>query len=168
MKAFVMLAIGLGALRLMRHRSASSRHWMLAVAIACAAGLPLLQPIAPSWRWQQPANQRAAVPELPAAGVSTRTPIADVEIAGPAAPARPSESPALLPRVLAWLTGVQWAGATFFLLVLAVGLLRLEWLAARALPVTSARVTAAARSAERSWISPAPSDCSGAREFPCR
>ena len=55
MKTFVMLAIGLAALRLMRRRSASARHWALAVAIACAASVPLLQPLATSWRWQLPA-----------------------------------------------------------------------------------------------------------------
>ena len=37
MKTFVMLAIGLAALRLMRRRTASARHWALAVAIAGAA-----------------------------------------------------------------------------------------------------------------------------------
>jgi TonB family protein len=149
MKTFVMLAIGLGALRLMRHRSASSRHWMLAVAIACAAGLPLLQPVAPSWRWQPRAEQQTSPPGPTAAGMGLPTTIAEVEIAGTPAPKGPSAAPALMPRVLAWLTAVQWAGATFFLLVLAVGLLRLEWFAARARPVSSARVTAAARSIEQ-------------------
>ena len=79
MKTFIMLSIGLAALRLMRRRSASARHWILAVTIACAAGLPLLAPIAPAWRWHRPAEPRTAVDDRTGLVAGSRA--ADGEVA---------------------------------------------------------------------------------------
>ena len=151
MKTFVMLAIGLAALRLMRRRSASARHWALAVAIACAASVPLLQPLATSWRGARPAPARP-----PAHGRAHRTspPHPKTQVAGAAVAildvtGEQPPSSRFTPQLWWWLGRLQLTGAAIFVLVLIAGLLRLEWLAARAVPVTSARVTAASRSVER-------------------
>ena len=150
MKTFVMLAVGLATLRLMRRRSASARHWALAVAIACAASVPLLQPLATSWRWELPAVQRTEVRAIgvdPAEHTDDRSPMQP----SPSAMS-PGSSTALVPftpQLWWWLGSLQLTGAAIFVLVLIAGLLRLEWLAARAVPVTSARVTSASRSLER-------------------
>src|SRR4051794_37379259 len=150
-----MLAVGLGALRLMRRRSASARHWMLGVTIACAAGLPLLQPVAPSWGWHRSPLQRAAAPEHPPAAAA-EAPFARIQIAGTRARPRSDGSPAIIPRLLVWLARIQWTGAAVFVFVLVVGLVRLERIAAQAVPVSSPRIAGAARSLERALGIPRP------------
>jgi len=144
-----MLAVGLAALRLMRRRSAAARHWALAVAIACAASVPLLQPLATSWRWQLPAVQRTEVRDIGSIPKDTQTQVSDVAVAiGDVTGEQHSPSP-FRAQLWWWFGSLQLTGAAIFVLVLIAGLLRLEWLAARAVPVTSARVMAASRSLER-------------------
>lgn len=142
-KVSLIVLIALVATVLFRNRSAALRHWMLSVAIACAATVPMLQPIAPSWNVQLNvpfALQRQAQPQV-GAGYA----IGDE---GAAAPAREGELPGDPPSAgwlasLAWdpaLAGVGWAlGAAFSLLVLAVGMGRLAWLASRSERVDDGR-----------------------------
>ena len=49
-KTTVLFLLVLGALPLLRRRSAAFRHYLLAIAFACAAVIPALTLIAPSWR----------------------------------------------------------------------------------------------------------------------
>jgi TonB family protein len=52
---------------LMRRGSAAARHWVLSVAIVCAAAMPLVQLIVPSWEW--PGNSSASSPTVTGAEV---------------------------------------------------------------------------------------------------
>jgi beta-lactamase regulating signal transducer with metallopeptidase domain len=49
LRVSVVLAVGLAMLPLLRRQSAALRGWILTSALACAAILPLLQLIAPTW-----------------------------------------------------------------------------------------------------------------------
>jgi beta-lactamase regulating signal transducer with metallopeptidase domain len=48
-KVTVVLTLALAAMPLLRRRSAALRHWVLGVALACAAALPVLTLVAPAW-----------------------------------------------------------------------------------------------------------------------
>jgi TonB family protein len=141
MKTFALLALGLVALRCMRRQSAAARHWVLAVAIACSSAVPALEAIVPGWR----------LPAWPAITTSAPTVTITTSFAVPAAPdgqAAGSGAPRTigdaspLAVLLSWFGRVQWAGAALGLLVLAVGLVRLEWIARHAAPVSSGRLAA--------------------------
>ena len=49
-KVSLVLLAALAGGALLRHQSAAVRHWVLAVAIACALLMPVLTFVAPSWR----------------------------------------------------------------------------------------------------------------------
>ena len=51
MRIAIVLSLGLCVVSLMRRQAAATRHWTLAVTIACAAILPALGAIAPAWEW---------------------------------------------------------------------------------------------------------------------
>ena len=46
----LIVLIGLCARLLLRRRSAAVRHWVLAVAVVCAAAVPIVGLLVPSWR----------------------------------------------------------------------------------------------------------------------
>src|SRR5205823_10048109 len=48
-KVSVIVLMALVARALLRRRSAAVRHWVLSVAIACAAAMPLLAAMVPAW-----------------------------------------------------------------------------------------------------------------------
>src|SRR5205085_11137113 len=50
MRVSVVSAVALSAASLLRGRSAAMRHWVLAIAVGCAAVMPLLQFVVPSWQ----------------------------------------------------------------------------------------------------------------------
>jgi beta-lactamase regulating signal transducer with metallopeptidase domain len=139
MRVFAMLSIGFAVLALLRRRSAAARHWVLAVTIACAAALPALQSIAPSWQIPERLSS-AGTREDPAVSttIAVSLPREPQARSASAAPARPS-GPAAIP-VFQWLARIQTAGALAGVLLLLVGLLRLQWIAARARPVTHGRL----------------------------
>ena len=127
--SIMVLALAAGAL--LRHRSAALRHWMLTAAIVCAAAVPVLQPLVPSW--DVPLNAPATF-DRPAAG-SRPSPLDPASPAAPAAPVSPSAAGARMVDAGWWL-GVVWvAGAGISLLGLLAGFARLAWLAAHARPV---------------------------------
>ena len=49
LKVSVIVLMALGAKLLLRRQSAAVRHWVLAVAIACAVVTPVVGVMAPSW-----------------------------------------------------------------------------------------------------------------------
>jgi beta-lactamase regulating signal transducer with metallopeptidase domain len=138
MKMSVIVLGGLAFSYLLRHRSAALRHWVLAVALACAATVPLLQLVVPVWRLPigAPApfesyteSSSQSTPASSAAGPTTVRSDAGRR-------ASPSSSPAV---PLNWdrvLTSIWLAGSVVSLLILLVGMLRLTWLAAHARRVT--------------------------------
>ena len=58
MKVSIIMLTGLGAAACLRGRSAALRHWVIAVAMACAGLMPVLVPFLPSspLRWALPAD----------------------------------------------------------------------------------------------------------------
>jgi beta-lactamase regulating signal transducer with metallopeptidase domain len=122
---------------ILRRRSAALRHWVLAVAVACAACLPVFQVVAPTW----------AVAVVPGVGAGGGAPAADapgrLDARGGASPRGPiaasqtteprSEAGVSVTRALA----AAWAAGTCIALTaLTVGLLRLALISRRARPLT--------------------------------
>ena len=71
MKVSLVVFGALCVILLLRHRSAALRHWVLAVAIACAAAMPILEAALPAWTlpFAAPtAFQKYSSTEAPAVG----------------------------------------------------------------------------------------------------
>lgn len=139
MKASILVLVALGATGLLRNRSAALRHWILAVAIVCAAVFPMFESLVP-WRL---AFGPSSFSELP---IQSRF-AAATERSSPSFAARTVRQ-AIEPFDRAARQGVHdwsigsllepiWiAGMAISLLVLAAGLSRLAWLRSRSRPVT--------------------------------
>jgi TonB family protein len=132
----VALSVGI----VLRRGSAALRHWVLGVAIACAAMMPVLQATLPSWRLDivalggtPSADERA--PDFASSVVVQSGPISESQAAG----TPPSSSRRQLP-ISTVLLAVWLAGALFFWAVLAVGLLRLGRLASGASRIETGRL----------------------------
>lgn len=138
-KAWLLVAVTLAAMRLLRERSAALRHWVLALALAFAVAMPLLTLVAPAWRL--PLSGRAVVlapsrePLWPqaatAAAPRARAALTVESNAGRAA--RPSTDAFRL------LTTVWATGAGVSVALLLIGLARLRYIAAGATPLTRGR-----------------------------
>jgi TonB family protein len=130
----VILLIGLLLMPLLRSRSAALRHWVLAATLACAAAVPFVSGLAPSWSTPLDLSFATRALSGPATGVAAisgsaarLTPGAVAAIESPPPPASLSVGRLLL---LVWS-----AGMTFSLAALALGLMRLSRLTRRARPV---------------------------------
>jgi TonB family protein len=131
-KSSVILLFAFGLLRLLRGHSAALRHWILSVAMACAALAPVAGLVAPSWRvsvpveWSELTHRATPAIASDPARVRPSSTSSDgsdhVEIAAPGA--RPF-SPAR------WLLAIWIAGALAATATLLVGLWRLSRLASR-------------------------------------
>lgn len=130
----VIVLLSLACAALLRRRTAALRHWILAMGLTCAGVMPLLQLVTPSW-----SMPRASVQTLvstAAAAVIVPQPLATVSQTVRYAS---SEGDGLsLPRIVEWVWAV---GALVGLCILAIGLVRLTWIAARAAPVIDPRWT---------------------------
>ena len=141
-KVSLVLLFAFGATRLLRRRSAAIRHLVLSAAIVCAAALPAVEWVVPSWhvrldssplvRVTQPIEERLA--GAPRSGQASGA-VGLGELGG----VRPLVA-GNLPRAL-WIAGVAIS-----LLILVVGLARLAWIASRAQPVVRGPWTELARS----------------------
>jgi len=150
-KVTLVLIIALAAAELLRRRPAALRHRVLAAAIACCAVMPAAEALVPDWE----------LPILPARAALPSQPVVLQDDDG--AGAGPQQATALeRPRgsaawFLALLPLVWGAGAGVSLVLLAVGLARLGWIASRARPIDDVRWTgAAARVAGRLGLTAAP------------
>lgn len=140
----LILGAALLMLPLLRRRSASLRHALLAAACACAAAAPLLGLLAPSWRIPAPllstsADQPVGSPSL----VPRRT-------VPPALPATPGENVAgwQASDVVLWV----WAlGAVCGIGVLSIGAARLAAVAAGAHELTDGPWIRYAEELKRRW-----------------
>jgi TonB family protein len=137
LKVSLIVLVALGATILLRRRSAAVRHWVLAVAIACAAATPLLGLIMPSWHVHLGTFLSASQVEPPGSLVSTATvqvgsiPVGQAPVG--ASSHAPASTDAPTGRVMFAALGSIWlAGSGISLLILIVGLVRLKWLASRA------------------------------------
>jgi TonB family protein len=133
----VIVLAALAATALMRRRSAAVRHWILSVAILCAAATPLLERIVPAWHIGLGHSIVTPLPEsLDEQAMPRPTAVAPVAAPSAAAASRVpavAQAEAPVPIDLARLVVPVWvAGAAVGLLLLFAGLGRLFWLAARA------------------------------------
>jgi TonB family protein len=133
----------------LRRRSAALRHWLWATAIVCAAALPVLAPIAPTWparlaylsitasstdRTQSRVDGSTAdtstPPPTPVTGSRAGAAVDPATIAnsGP----RLAAFAAALPSSMRLIRAIYIAGVALNLCVLCAGLGRLAWLATRA------------------------------------
>jgi len=141
-KVSLIVLMALVARALLRRRSAAVRHWVLSVAIACAAALPLLALMVPAWSIGPgtfspvpPAAQSHAV-------VSTTTilasgPVATGQIRADGSKGEPSAS--VVSRMAAMAGPIWMVGFGISLLVLLAGLGHLKWLATDARPIDGGR-----------------------------
>ena len=125
-KLTIVLLIGLAAVGALRKSSAALRHWVLTVSIVCAALMPMLQRIVPSW------HLPAAAAYWTTEAIPLIVPIAlhRKEVKPSAVSEQPAESSVgmRLDRV----AGAVWATGTMAgFLLLAAGWLRLCGLASR-------------------------------------
>ena len=127
-KLTIVLLVGLAAAAAMRKSSAALRHWVLTVSIVCAALMPVLQRIVPTWH----VPVRVAAPwtsERIALVIPLSLQHADTKTNGFANGGADAAGGAWIAGAAA---GVWMAGATVGLLVLAVGWLRVSRLSSQA------------------------------------
>ena len=142
MKLSLILLTGLGAAAALGRRPAAVRHWVLAVAVMCAAAMPLAERALPGFPMTVPMASRPDV----ATEVSVDVSIGGTSPRGLASPSRTAG--------FDWITAVWLCGATFSLLVLAAGLARLMWLSRRARPA-AAQLSSPASARARSCVAAA-------------
>jgi TonB family protein len=132
----LVVCAGLIAALLLSRQPAALRHWVLAVALACAAAVPLFQLVVPAWR-SGPVVAMSGAPSTSAVQVVRLSAEAATD-SGPRASARQETQagPSAFDRVRSWpwraIAAAIWiAGVIVSLGVLAAGAGRLRWLAAR-------------------------------------
>jgi TonB family protein len=142
-----LVGLALGVVRLLRRQSAAVRHWVLAVALTCAAALPLLPIVIPAWqRIPVTGGWLATIGAAPSARSLAAEAAPSNESSGPpsltpatAHRADAAERPASL-AMLGWMLTLSWiTGLALGLCVLLAGWLRLVWLAARSRPLAHGR-----------------------------
>jgi TonB family protein len=139
-KVSLIVLAGLVVVRCLKNHSAATRHWILAVALGCAAFVPLAESYVPAWEIWRP----AAASTSTSAGVVVDE--VTLSVAGKPIESREPIASAGPGWTLDWshVRTVWWLGAALGLLSLAVGLARLQWLAWHARAVE-----------DRRWIDPA-------------
>ena len=129
----------LAACALLRRASAAVRHWVLAVAFACMALLPVLEAGAPAWSF--PGGAVLGITSAPdqreaGGGPAAPAPVLDDELGVsaqlPSPPAPLNASASGLRALSRWIVPLWASGAAISLLVLLSGLARLRWWANRA------------------------------------
>jgi beta-lactamase regulating signal transducer with metallopeptidase domain len=127
-KISTIVAAALAATMLLRRQSAAVRHFVLAVALACAAATPILRVVVPAW---QPASSLQVIDRPLAVFDDSSSPVAAT--AGRASSAASVDRATVMRAVnFIWITGVALA-----LAVLGIGLARLRWIASHARRVES-------------------------------
>jgi len=144
LKISVIVLAALAATTLLRRRSAAVRHFVLAVALACAAATPLVRFVAPAWQ----SASRLQVIDRPLAlfDDSTSTPFGTAH-----ATSRIGSGPVNLASVMRAIGVVWMTGVALALFVLVVGLMRLSWIASHARRIVDGPWADAAAEIARSY-----------------
>ena len=151
-KVSLIVLMALGAKVLLRRQSAAVRHWVLAVAIACAVVTPVVGVMAPSWYIGLDTFSSRS-PIGPSESVVSTTTIVLDPASVPAGQAgavagcrrRPGRRVCRAGRCRA-LAGPIWlAGVAISLSILLVGMARLAWLASGARRIERGRLANLAR-----------------------
>lgn len=154
LKASILLSVAMGATLFLRAYSASLRHWVLSVSVACALAAPALAFVLPVWELDagpllSRAPAQAPITRAPSAATASRTVTVETTL--------PSAVPATLAPnrpvgdVVRWLGSVWLAGAALSLLVLAMGMVRLARLAWGSKPMGGGAAPAMAEEISMSW-----------------
>ena len=153
LKTSIILAAALVALALMRGRSASLRHWVLSVAIACrVGGAGCSRLVLPSWGIDaavlrppsaQGASGQPGTSAEPGAGASVTV---ETELVPPLA----MPASRLLDLVV-WAGSVWLAGVVVSLLLLGVGIARLVRVARAARPIDEGAAPSMASAISATW-----------------
>ena len=123
LRSSLVLAIGLAALALLRHKPAALRHWVLMATLVLAAAQPAMNRIVPAWRIVGAGLAGSHVEKLP----EVRTDVA-FELPAAASGASPAASADWIAIAYrAWVAGVMISLAT-----LLIGAAWLTWLTSRA------------------------------------
>jgi len=135
----LLVAAALAAVALLRSGSAALRHWLLAVALAGAAAMPLLTIVAPSWHVTVP-RSASPVSNAPAVTLTIMPQDPDRGSIDVGVAQRDSDVRAHTPGIAAiviavWIAGIAVSGA-----LVAVGLMRLRRLALRAERIDRGRI----------------------------
>jgi TonB family protein len=134
-----LMVAALVAVGVLRRQSAALRHWVLSVAVAGAACIPLCRAVVPDWTLGDPAGLSTLHAESPASTGPAAEPAQAVTAGLPrerAAFVRGGNWPA---HVWRFVPVVWLGGALIGIVVLGTGLLRLAWIERRARPLASAR-----------------------------
>jgi TonB family protein len=141
LKVSAILVAALAATMLLRRRSAALRHWVLTVALACAAAIPVLSLMTPSWQIGvgalSPAGRTNASSSVVVATTIAQEPADRHD--GAARGTTAARAALTAPTLAVWLGLIWVGGASLHVAVLCVGLARLRRLAARARRLESGR-----------------------------
>jgi beta-lactamase regulating signal transducer with metallopeptidase domain len=140
----IVLALALAVVTVLRGRSATLRHWILATALLCAAAVPLLEAALPAWPFPAP---WWLSPTAESTLTLTSAPLPAGPIVTEATSAPTPVSRFARPDVV--LLALWFAGAVVGLAALLVGLHRLARLARGAQPLVSGRLATIAADAAR-------------------
>jgi TonB family protein len=125
--SFILLC-ALGATALLRKRSAAIRHLVLSAAVVCAAAVPALGLVVPSWHLRLGTSLVRTEPRQEPLAAADQRP---QQVSG----AAERESFLAVRPLMDGALPLWVAGAAISLLVLLVGLGRLAWVASRAQPI---------------------------------
>jgi len=139
----LLVAAALAGVALMRSASAALRHWLLVVALAGAAAMPLLALVVPSWRVAMPQPRSARVPSAPTVSY-TIVPQDTGESTAEAHDRRPAISVGRAPTMGAVVFALWIGGIAVSASLVVAGLVRLKRLAASAGRVDRGRIADAA------------------------
>jgi TonB family protein len=127
-KSAAIVAVALGVLPLLRHRTAAMRHTVLAAALIGAGLAPLMRPLVPAWAVPVSLDAIAAADGAESPGHSTP------DVAAVARAGAPASALSALPGIILTL----WvAGALAGMIALMLGCIRLKRLVSRAQPIGS-------------------------------
>jgi len=144
-KISLVILVGLALTLLLRRRSAAVRHWVLATTIGCAAAIPLLTAVAPSWSVGFPRSSPVnPSPPKPAVAIGY---VENVDVRAPDPSRSGLQEPGRGRPTIAQLLVAAWVmGAAINLAILFAGLGRLTRLASRARELGAGRWTELSRS----------------------
>jgi beta-lactamase regulating signal transducer with metallopeptidase domain len=144
MKMTAVLVLAFGVLALLRHRSAALRHWVLAVSVACAAMMPVLEMVVPPLVF--PVGEPSILAVSALTGRQNHVPgVAHApDVLNERVTVSTTEEPSLISTsavtsIAGSLHLVWLAGICLGFLILVTGLGRLNWLAARSRRLTHGR-----------------------------
>jgi TonB family protein len=139
----VVLITALLACATIKARPAALKHWVLAVAVACAWAMPLLSRVVPEW-WSVPAWSERLPGARDVSQSSMPRPVEpsrelDASVRSELSISEPQHSPFASFSVMQIMWTIWLLGTLINVLVLVAGLGRLRWLARRAQPVETGR-----------------------------